>query len=46
MHGSDSGGSVKKETAFWFEGEASVRPMKTTAQLNSCTLCIIKPHIV
>lgn len=46
VHGSDSTGSVKKEVAFWFEGEASQRPMKTTAQMNNCTLCIIKPHIV
>jgi nucleoside-diphosphate kinase len=46
VHGSDSNGSVKKETAFWFEGNPSDRPMKTTAQLNSCSLCIIKPHII
>jgi nucleoside-diphosphate kinase len=45
-HGSDSAGSVKREVGFWFEGEASIRPMKTTAQLNNCSLCIIKPHIV
>lgn len=46
VHGSDSTGSVKRELNFWFGGEAKSRPMKTTAQLNNCTLCIIKPHIV
>lgn len=46
VHGSDSVGSVKRELGFWFEGESKSKPMKTTAQLNNCTLCIIKPHIV
>ena len=46
VHGSDSVGSVKRELGFWFEGESKSKAMKTTAQLNSCTLCIIKPHIV
>jgi nucleoside-diphosphate kinase len=46
VHGSDSIGSMKRETQFWFEGDVSKRPMKTTAQLNNCTICIIKPHIV
>lgn len=31
VHGSDSSGSVKREVAFWFEGEPRDRPMKTTA---------------
>jgi len=46
VHGSDSTGSVKRELNFWFGGDAKSRAMKTTAQLNNCTLCIIKPHIV
>jgi len=46
VHGSDSVGSVKREIGFWFEGESKSKPMKTTAQLKNCTLCIIKPHIV
>ena len=46
VHGSDAPGSMKRETEFWFGGDARSRPMKTTAQLNNCTLCIIKPHIV
>ena len=37
---------MKKETGFWFGGDSKSRAMKTTAQLNNCTLCIIKPHIV
>lgn len=31
VHGSDSSGSVKREVAFWFEGEPKDRTMKTTA---------------
>ena len=31
VHGSDSVGSMKRETAFWFEGETRARAMKTTA---------------
>jgi nucleoside-diphosphate kinase len=46
VHGSDSVGSMKRETDFWFGGDAQTRPMKTTAVLNNCSLCIIKPHIV
>lgn len=46
VHGSDSKGSMQKEIDFWFGGEALSRPMKSTAILNNCTLCIIKPHIV
>lgn len=42
VHGSDSQISMKRETGFFFESKA----MKTTAQLDNCTLCIIKPHIV
>lgn len=46
VHGSDSPISMKRETGYWFGGEARTRAMKSTAQLNSCTLCLIKPHIV
>jgi nucleoside-diphosphate kinase len=46
VHGSDSTISVKRELGYWFEGDAKTKAMKTTAQLNNCTLCIIKPHIV
>lgn len=48
VHGSDSTTSYKTESGFWFgDGiEASKRPMQTTAVLNNCTLCLIKPHIV
>ena len=46
MHGADSLGSYKKEHDFWFGGEEpSERPMQTTAVLDNCTLCLIKPHI-
>jgi nucleoside-diphosphate kinase len=46
VHGSDSTESADREIEFWFGGEASTRPMQTTAVLNNCSLCIIKPHIV
>ena len=46
VHGSDSPISMKRETEYWFGGEARLRKMRSTAQLNNCTLCIIKPHIV
>jgi nucleoside-diphosphate kinase len=48
VHGSDSLQSYKRECGFWFgDGiEASKRPMKTTAVLNNCSLCLIKPHVV
>lgn len=48
LHGSDSQGSCKRESAFFFgDGiEAAKRPMKTTAVLNNCSLCLIKPHII
>ncbi len=45
-HGSDSNQSSKRENDFWFSGDAKSRAMKGTAQLDNCTLCIIKPHIV
>ena len=35
-----------REIDFWFGGEASSRAMQTSAVLNNCTLCIIKPHLV
>lgn len=41
VHGSDAVTSSEKERSFFFGGE-----MKTTAVLNNCTLCIIKPHII
>lgn len=46
VHGSDSTTSVKREIGFWFPDDGSKRAMRTTAQLNNCTLCLIKPHIV
>lgn len=46
VHGSDSLGSYKRENNYWFGGEEpSQRPMQTTAVLDNCTLCLIKPHI-
>ena len=47
VHGSDSLGSYKREHDFWFAGEdPAARPMQTTAVLDNCTLCLIKPHIL
>jgi nucleoside-diphosphate kinase len=40
VHGSDSPASAERELGLFFGN------MKTSAQLSSCTLCIIKPHIV
>ena len=37
---------MKRETSFFFNSDVKTRAMKGTAQLNNCTLCIIKPHIV
>ena len=46
MHGADSVGAYKREHEFWFGGEdPAARPMQTTAVLDNCTLCLIKPHI-
>jgi nucleoside-diphosphate kinase len=45
-HGSDSAGSFKREADLFFGGEPGSRVMRTTALLNNCTLCLIKPHIV
>jgi nucleoside-diphosphate kinase len=45
-HGSDSTESAAREIEFWFGGDASTRAMKTTAVMNNCSLCIIKPHII
>jgi nucleoside-diphosphate kinase len=42
-HGSDSPGSAQREIDFFF-GEKS--KLKTTAVLNNCTCCVIKPHVV
>ena len=44
VHGSDSTESAARECAFFFESGKS--PMRTSAVLNNCTLCLIKPHIV
>ena len=41
VHGSDAVSSSARENGFFFGGS-----MKTTAVLNNCTLCIIKPHII
>ena len=47
MHGSDSLGSYKRESGFWFGGnDPAHRPMQTTAVFDNCSLCIIKPHIL
>ena len=46
VHGSDSVDSATRESNFFFGGAVAARQMKTTAVLNNCTLCIIKPHIV
>jgi len=46
VHGSDSTASARREIEFWFGGDANTRAMKTTAVMNNCTLCIIKPHII
>ena len=46
VHGSDSTTSVKRELGFWFNDDVKSKLMRTTAQLNNCTLCIIKPHII
>jgi nucleoside-diphosphate kinase len=41
IHGSDTVDQYKRESGFFFS------PMrKTTAMLNNCTCCIIKPHAV
>ena len=46
VHGSDSLGSYKREHDYWFGGEEPAeRPMQTTAVLDNCSLCLIKPHI-
>ena len=46
VHGSDTLGSYKREHDFWFAGEEpELRPMQTTAVLDNCSLCLIKPHI-
>ena len=41
VHGSDATTSSARECGFFFGGA-----MKTTAVLNNCTLCIIKPHVI
>ena len=41
IHGSDNLDAFKRETAFYFS-----TARKTTAMLNNCTCCIIKPHII
>ena len=47
VHGADSIGSYKAEYDFWFDGQdVAARPMQTTAVLDNCTLCLIKPHIL
>ena len=41
VHGSDAVTSSARESGFFFGGA-----MKTTAVLNNCSLCLIKPHII
>lgn len=45
-HGADSAQSAAREIDFFFGGKPQDRLMKTTAVLDNCSLCIIKPHIV
>ena len=44
VHGSDSPESAERELNFWFGSENQNMP--TTAVVNNCSLCIIKPHII
>lgn len=44
VHGSDSQESAERELNFWFGSENQNMP--TTAVVNNCSLCIIKPHII
>lgn len=46
VHGSDSTESAARESEFFFGGKFANRMMKTTAVINNCTLCLIKPHIL
>jgi len=47
VHGADSEVSYRRESGFWFGGEEpEKRPMQTTAVMDNCTLCIVKPHIL
>jgi len=46
VHGSDAVESSARERSFFFDGPAATRAMKTTAVLDNCSLCIIKPHII
>lgn len=46
VHGSDSTASANREIDFFFGGVGKNKPMKTSAVLNNCSLCIIKPHII
>jgi nucleoside-diphosphate kinase len=47
VHGSDSVGSYKRECNYWFGGDdPERRPMQTTAVLDNCSLCLVKPHIL
>ncbi len=44
VHGSDSTESAERELNFWFGSENQNMP--TTAVVNNCSLCFIKPHII
>lgn len=44
VHGSDSTESAERELNFWFGSEN--QNMLTTAVVNNCSLCLIKPHII
>ena len=46
VHGSDSQESAHREINFFFGGDPATRPMQTTAVMNNCSLCIVKPHIL
>lgn len=43
VHGSDSTQSAERELDFFFGPQKN---MPSTGQLNNCSLCIIKPHII
>lgn len=46
VHGSDSPQSATREIEFFFGNCGRGKNMPTSAVLNNCTLCIIKPHII
>lgn len=45
-HGSDSTASAQRELDFFFGGFGKNKAMAASASLNSCSLCILKPHLI